>query len=265
MKPSQTTTTAKKAAAKKTATQKTASTSTPETSAKPPVATGEITNADGGKNKIGFELVSESPIAGVTYTGRGVIFAEGTTYETWFEIGNGIAQAAKISMFLLGDWLNFGTEKFPKDYKKAVEATGLAYGTLRTVASICQKFPPEKRFEGLSFEHHRLLGPVKDEETRKKLAEQAITENMSASAMRELIPTTTEQTPEQIAKREKLADEKHQQACRDLMLYIANLPLKYRASWYTLVHSTIEVLEKAQPTCKTAFDNRAAVENAAKA
>jgi len=248
MKPTSTTTPAKKKAAIK------AASGTPAVRKNTTVATGELTDAHGHKETLEFSLVSESeqaPLVGVSFHGNSATFDKSTDFETWERAGMAIAGAARASTWFLGDWLNFGSEKFPKNYKAAVEKTGLAYGTLRTIASICQKFPAEKRYQGLTFEHHRLLAPISDEKTREALAQKAATEKLGATAMRELLPDKPK-TPAQEAKAAAAADDRHRTNAREIILHLANLPQQFKAEWFPLLASLMEAAEKALPTCKSA-------------
>ncbi|MFE2756625.1 LmbU family transcriptional regulator [Actinosynnema sp. NPDC059335] len=84
----------------------------------------------------------------------GLAFPRDVTFETWEQAGQRIARIASSSAWYLGDWLVFGQDKYTDRYRRAVEAVGLDYQTLRNYAWIARKFDPSRRRRGLPFQHH---------------------------------------------------------------------------------------------------------------
>lgn len=174
------------------------------------------------------EKVSVAPILtgplseNVVFDGVSMTFKQGTTLEQWEAVGLGLAQSSKVSQWCLGDWLNYGTGAFKKDYKTACAKTGLAYGTLRTAASVAKRFAPAKRRLTVSFEHHRLLAPVKDEDKVKTILDRVEKEDLSAAAMKELIPKETPKplTPEQQEARDIAESTRQREHAENLMKWL---------------------------------------------
>jgi hypothetical protein len=75
-------------------------------------------------------------------------------FETWRMLGEKIGRYSNASAWWLGDWLTFGRYKYGRDYKQAIAATGLDYQTLRNYAVVARRFPPPRRRDDLSFQHH---------------------------------------------------------------------------------------------------------------
>jgi predicted HicB family RNase H-like nuclease len=75
-------------------------------------------------------------------------------FDTWQELGARIGRHSSGAAWWLGDWLVFGRMKYGRRYKDAVEATGFDYQTLRNYAVVARRFPPSRRRDDLSFQHH---------------------------------------------------------------------------------------------------------------
>ncbi|MFC5058750.1 LmbU family transcriptional regulator [Saccharothrix xinjiangensis] len=84
----------------------------------------------------------------------GLAFPRDVTFESWEQAGKRISRIASSSAWYLGDWLVFGQDKYTDRYRRAVEAVGLDYQTLRNYAWIARKFEPVRRRAGLPFQHH---------------------------------------------------------------------------------------------------------------
>ena len=87
------------------------------------------------------------------------------------------ASAARSIAFIVGDWLVygqglFGTDGFPDkrvdqpSYQLALAATGLDLSTLQNYAYVSRSVPYSLRSERLSWEHHRLLAKLPEDDMR---------------------------------------------------------------------------------------------------
>jgi hypothetical protein len=169
----------------------------------------------------------------VVFDGISMTFKQGTTLDQWETVGMGLAQSSKVSQWCLGDWLNYGTGNFKKEYKAACEKTGLAYGTLRTAASVAKRFAPALRRISVSFEHHRLLAPVKDVKQVLAIMDRVEKDGLSANAMKEIIPKTEKKalTPEQQEAKDVAESTRHREHAQELHLYlraIMETPAKHK-------------------------------------
>ncbi len=75
-------------------------------------------------------------------------------YEAWESAGLKLVRIADTSTWCLGDWLNFGVNKYIDRYRCALENVGLDYQTLRNYAWVARKFDISRRRDKLSFQHH---------------------------------------------------------------------------------------------------------------
>jgi len=161
----------------------------------------------------------------VLFDGVSMTFKQGTTLDQWTATLEGLVQSSKVSQWCLGDALNFGSVNFKKDYKAACEHTGLANGTLRTAASVAKRFAPAKRRLSLSFEHHRLLAPVKDEAQVAAIMDRVEAEGLSVAAMKEIIPKgePKAKTPEQQEAADVAESLRYQEHAKNLVTYLNTL------------------------------------------
>jgi len=117
----------------------------------------------------------------VHLTDLGLTFDGELTFDQWADIGGKIGRVARTSLFWVGDWLNYGQdrwnggnrfEKMPDDqrrrYDEAMKLTGLELATLHGAAHVARRIPLEQRSKDLSFEHHRLIARVKNEDQRRE-------------------------------------------------------------------------------------------------
>ncbi|GGO48543.1 hypothetical protein GCM10012286_44430 [Streptomyces lasiicapitis] len=91
--------------------------------------------------------------------------------EHWKTIGEQIFAIVDSSAWWLGDWLVFGQQTYPHRYRDAIEQTSLDYQTLRNYAWIARKFPPSRRRDGLSLQHHAEVAALPAEEQDRWLGE----------------------------------------------------------------------------------------------
>ena len=121
------------------------------------------------------------------------------SFEEWSELATSIGQAARSIGFIIGDWLVygqslFGTEGFADrrvdsaSYQVAINATGLDLSTLQNYAYVSRNIPHSLRTERLSWEHHRLVAKLPENEQQEWieacLAEEDAGRRMSTRRLR---------------------------------------------------------------------------------
>ena len=111
----------------------------------------------------------------VTVSRLGMRIIDQLTPEEWQELAAGIGGMATSIAFIVGDWLVYGQGRFGNDttpaskvdghsYQLALAATGLDLSTLQNYAYVSRSIPYALRSERLSWEHHRLLAKLPDDE-----------------------------------------------------------------------------------------------------
>lgn len=80
------------------------------------------------------------------------------------ELGERERSAASL-MWDIGDWWNRG-ERYGRraEIVRAVDWTGPLHGTCRNAGSVARRWPVSCRHDTLSFEHHRIVTPLPDEQ-----------------------------------------------------------------------------------------------------
>ena len=72
----------------------------------------------------------ENPAANINVSELGVKFSENVSIEEWEKFGEQIGKLVNSSQFIVGDWLNFGREKWDRnEFKKRVEIAEVKTGT----------------------------------------------------------------------------------------------------------------------------------------
>lgn len=84
----------------------------------------------------------------------GLAIDDEVSFGQWEGLGKYLGTMEKGLPWLLGDWLIYGMAVFPDAYSQAMDATGLALGTLKNYKYVCGKIPFEERRRDLSFAHH---------------------------------------------------------------------------------------------------------------
>lgn len=119
----------------------------------------------------------------ITKAVTGLIIPEDVSEEQFFDYGSKLAQAGKTLQWYIGDWYNairWG------DKKAACEKAGLNYKTAKDFGSICQRFEMSARNDILTFNHHKVVAALPEEE-RTNLLQQAGEEKLSVAKMKKLI------------------------------------------------------------------------------
>jgi len=115
------------------------------------------------------------------------------TLEEWHSLATSIGHLARSVGFIVGDWLVYGQSLLGMEgqpdrrvdadaYRIAMEATGLDLSTLQNYAYVSRSVPFSVRSESLSWEHHRLLAKL-PEDQQKEWIEICLRENENGERM----------------------------------------------------------------------------------
>lgn len=102
-------------------------------------------------------------------TRTGLLLPEGLTFDAWQRAGVQISRVSDTFAWCLGDWLNFGRQRFADRYRRTVDAVGLDYQTLRNYASVSRRVPMARRRSKLSFQHHAEVAAMPELEQERWL------------------------------------------------------------------------------------------------
>ncbi len=72
----------------------------------------------------------------------------------WLQVGETLKGLDRALPWMVGDWLNFGEQKYGETYSQGMDLTGLEYQTLANEKYVSSRFEISRRRESLSFSHH---------------------------------------------------------------------------------------------------------------
>lgn len=78
----------------------------------------------------------------------------------WIRQGRRLGSIGRGAAWWIGDWVNYGTEKFGKKYSRAARITGYDVQSLMNMAYVAARFQISRRREDLSWSHHAELAPL---------------------------------------------------------------------------------------------------------
>lgn len=88
------------------------------------------------------------------------------TFQEWEEVGRFIKKAEGSVHFWIGDWLNYGEQKWGEMYSQAMDATEYEYGTLRDDKWLSKSIQLSERSDNLGVGQARLIAPLPEEEKK---------------------------------------------------------------------------------------------------
>lgn len=132
-----------------------------------------------------------------TTTDKGVVFRPDVPQDVWESATKDIVdmfeQSHELharSMFMLGDALRFGEDKFGESYAQAIDATRavmrLKMKTIENAAWIASKIPAELRRDTLSLTHHEIVAKLSVDEQREFL-DRAENEGLSTQELKKAV------------------------------------------------------------------------------
>lgn len=101
---------------------------------------------------------------GATISPVGMQFPTETTQEDWEFQGAKIALYERGRQWAIGDWLNFGEQRWGEMYVQAAELFHLDKQTLMNLKSVALRFPIERRHPRVSWSQHAEVAKMSPEE-----------------------------------------------------------------------------------------------------
>jgi hypothetical protein len=105
-------------------------------------------------------------LPGCEFTRTQLKLTQDLQFDHWERIGSVLRSIEGSIQFWIGDWINFGENKWGEKYAQAVDATGLDYGTLANAVSVSKRIDPSLRNEKLSWSHHVAVAYLDDKEQK---------------------------------------------------------------------------------------------------
>lgn len=117
-------------------------------------------------------LAINDPKFAITLTG--IEFHEELSFEEWEALGQKLAPVGKSIGFIIGDWINYGENRWGDKYEDAIKRTGMAYQTLRLYAHVAKRVDLLIRINNLDFVHHRVVAKLKSPEEQAHWLKMAV-------------------------------------------------------------------------------------------
>lgn len=103
----------------------------------------------------------------IAITPTGIEFKEELTFEEWDALGQKLAPIGKSIGFIIGDWINYGENRWGERYEESLNRTGLAYQTLANYSYVARKVEFSLRKENLDLHHHLVVAKLKTPEEKQ--------------------------------------------------------------------------------------------------
>lgn len=119
-------------------------------------------------------------------TPKGLIVKGDVPFEAWAAYGQALQLVQEAVHWILGDWLQYGEERYGEKYAQALDATSFSYGTLRNDRWVASRIEPARRRDDLSWSHHQEVSSLEPEQQDFYL-EEAERQGWSKRELREAI------------------------------------------------------------------------------
>lgn len=112
---------------------------------------------------------------GFTLTPIGVQIPRNTPQQHWRILGARLLQLGSVWQWCIADWFAYGDEyRWGKDYIELAARFDVEVDTLHHYAYVARKVKFWSRTPELSFEHHRTVAPIEDENLQREWLQKAI-------------------------------------------------------------------------------------------
>lgn len=108
------------------------------------------------------------------------------SFEQWMACLQFVKSAGRSVHFWIGDLINYGEFRWGETYREAISLTGFDIQTLRNDKWVASRIPPERRQGNLSFEHHKEVADMEEEE-QEELLTKAVEQKLTRDQFRKLI------------------------------------------------------------------------------
>lgn len=119
------------------------------------------------------KTLSEYNVKGAHFSPIGLDIDPGMTEQEWMQVGRAISLVRTSAQWWIGDFLQYGFRTYGKKatFDLAQQATGYSRVLLYSCAMIAKKFPPARRVEALTVNHHHAVASIPPAVADRLLAE----------------------------------------------------------------------------------------------
>lgn len=133
----------------------------------------------------------------VNFDEKQLVFKKDLSLKEWLSIGRVFEATEASRLWWMGDWCNYGEEKFGEKYSQALQSSDYNYGTLRNASYVAKAFPPEMRNLNLTWSHHYPVAQLGDGDKLEVLAK-AEKEVWNVKEIRQAVVQITGKEPKKV-------------------------------------------------------------------
>jgi hypothetical protein len=97
---------------------------------------------------------------GVQFNKNGLTIKKDLSVEDWLSLGNTLETMQGAIQWWIGDWLNYGEQRYGETYTQALDASKYSYETLANIKWVAKSIESSLRSESLSWSHHKEIAPL---------------------------------------------------------------------------------------------------------
>lgn len=131
-------------------------------------------------------------------TPNGIEFNEELSFEEWTSLGQKLGEVHNSMAFAIGDWINYGQNRWGEKYKEAIKLTGLTYQTVAEYAYVARRIQFFARAKKVDYSIHRTVAKLKDPEEQQYWLGVAKEHDLSVRRLRKSINFGRLATPEEV-------------------------------------------------------------------
>lgn len=142
-------------------------------------------------NTTALELIDNK----FNFSSTGLTIKHQPTFEEWQECGEQLHYIESSIQWWIGDWLNYGEQRWGEMYTQALNETDYAERTLHNLKYVTSKVDSSRRREDLSFSHHSEVAALPPAEQDEWL-DKAKKDHLSTRQLRDAIKRNGTEQPD---------------------------------------------------------------------
>jgi hypothetical protein len=149
-----------------------------------------------------YKSLADYDVQGARLSPTEMRISAGLSESEWIDIGRALTHVCMSTFWWIGDWILYGKQHYGVkiSFDLAQQATAFTRTVLYKCVYAAKRFPPERRVEALTFNHHLALGKFVPE-LADKLLEEAVEYGYTSAQLRDM-------ANEAIGKKKRKKDKK---------------------------------------------------------
>jgi hypothetical protein len=153
------------------------------------------------KTKVDFNLFFKEQIKMTKTTKSEIIVAETSnvdffpvflnitakaSFDEWEAVGKKLRACQGSVLWWLGDWVNYGEDKFGEKFAQVISETDYDLETIRQAAWVCSRVPIVRRRVDVPFSTFKMIASL-EEAQQVKMLERIVTQKMTQAEVRKIL------------------------------------------------------------------------------